>query len=78
MASLPRCRWRRPRLPVSFSCGLRAPLSGLVLVTEMIASVTMLLPMLGACFVGIPVPTVPHDPPIYDSLSEAHRDSTSR
>jgi CIC family chloride channel protein len=57
---------------------VRAPLTGLVLVTEMTASVTMLLPMLGACFVAMLVPTLLRDPPIYDSLSEAHRDSTSR
>ena len=57
---------------------VRAPLTGLVLVTEMTASVTMLLPMLGACFVAMLVPTLLRDPPIYDSLSEAHRGSTSR
>ena len=57
---------------------VRAPLTGLVLVTEMTASVTMLLPMLGACFVAMLVPTLLRDPPIYDSLSEAHRDSRSR
>jgi chloride channel protein, CIC family len=57
---------------------VRAPLTGLVLVTEMTASVTMLLPMLGACFVAMLVPTLLPDPPIHESLSEAHRDSTSR
>ncbi|HXA22258.1 MAG TPA: chloride channel protein, partial [Acetobacteraceae bacterium] len=57
---------------------VRAPLTGLVLVTEMTASVTMLLPMLGACFAAMLVPTLLRDPPIYDSLSEAHRGSTSR
>jgi chloride channel protein, CIC family len=52
---------------------VRAPLTGLVLVTEMTASVTMLLPMLGACFVAMLVPTLLGDPPIYDSLREAVR-----
>jgi CIC family chloride channel protein len=57
---------------------VRAPLTGLVLVTEMTASVTMLLPMLGACYVAMLVPTLLRDPPIYDSLSEPRGDSTSR
>jgi CIC family chloride channel protein len=43
---------------------VRAPLTGIVLVTEMTASVTMLLPMLGACFVAMLVPTLLRDPPI--------------
>lgn len=51
-----------------FTGVVRAPLTGLVLVTEMTASVTMLLPMLGACFVAMLVPTLLRDPPLYDSL----------
>jgi CIC family chloride channel protein len=47
---------------------VRAPLTGIVLVTEMTASVTMLLPMLSACCVAMLVPTLLGDPPIYDSL----------
>ena len=47
---------------------VRAPITGIVLVTEMTASVTMLLPMLGACFVAMLVPTLLRDPPIYESL----------
>jgi CIC family chloride channel protein len=49
---------------------VRAPLTGIVLVIEMTASVTMLLPMLGACFVAMLVPTLLRDPPIYESLRE--------
>ncbi len=60
-----------------FTGVVRAPLTGLVLVTEMTASVTMLLPMLGACFVAMLLPTLLREPPIYDSLSEAHHDPTS-
>jgi chloride channel protein, CIC family len=30
----------------------------------------MLLPMLGACFMAMLVPTLLRDPPIYDSLRE--------
>jgi chloride channel protein, CIC family len=36
----------------------------------MTASVTMLLPMLGACFMAMLAPTLMGDPPIYDSLRE--------
>ncbi len=47
-----------------------APLTGIVLVTEMTADVTMLLPMLGACAMAMLTPTLLKDPPIYDSLRE--------
>jgi chloride channel protein, CIC family len=49
---------------------VRAPLTGIVLVTEMTSNVTMLLPMLSACFAAMLVPTLLGDPPIYDSLRE--------
>jgi len=54
-----------------FTGSVRAPLTGIVLVTEMTANVTMLLPMLGACFVAMLVPTLLGNPPIYDSLRES-------
>ena len=41
-----------------FTGSVRAPLTGIVLVTEMTANVTMLLPMLGACFAAMLVPTL--------------------
>ena len=41
-----------------FTGVVRAPLTGIVLVTEMTANVTMLLPMLGACFAAMLVPTL--------------------
>jgi CIC family chloride channel protein len=44
--------------------------TGIVLVTEMTASVTMLLPMLSACCVAMLVPTLLGDPPIYESLKK--------
>jgi CIC family chloride channel protein len=53
-----------------FTGVVRAPLTGIVLVTEMTASVTMLLPMLGACFAAMLIPTLLFDAPIYDSLRE--------
>jgi CIC family chloride channel protein len=53
----------------AFFCGVvRSPLTAIVLVTEMTGNVTMLLPMLGACFAAMLVPTVLRNAPIYDSL----------
>jgi CIC family chloride channel protein len=53
-----------------FTASVRAPVTGMVLVTEMTGSFTLLLPMLGACFVAMLAPTVLQDPPIYDSLKD--------
>jgi chloride channel protein, CIC family len=36
----------------------------------MTGNVTMLLPMLGACFAAMLFTTLPRNPPIYDSLKE--------
>jgi CIC family chloride channel protein len=49
---------------------MRAPLTSIVLVVEMTANVTLLLPMLEACFVAMLVPTLLRDGPIYDSLRQ--------
>lgn len=51
-----------------FTAVVRAPLTGIVLVTEMTGNVTLMLPMLVACFAAMFVPNVLSDPPIYDSL----------
>jgi hypothetical protein len=49
----------------AFFCGVvRAPLTGIVLTTEMTGNVTMLLPMLGASFAAMLVPTLLHNAPI--------------
>jgi CIC family chloride channel protein len=53
-----------------FAGVVRAPVTGIVLATEMTASVTMLLPMLCACAVAMLAPTLLKDPPIYESLRE--------
>jgi CIC family chloride channel protein len=53
-----------------FTGVVRAPLTGIVLIIEMTAAFTMFLPMLGACFAAMLVPTLLGDPPIYDSLRE--------
>jgi CIC family chloride channel protein len=49
---------------------VRAPLTGMVLITEMTAAFTLLLPMLGACFAAMLVPTLLRDVPIYEALRE--------
>jgi len=51
-----------------FTGVVRAPLTGIVLVVEMTASVNMLLPMLSACFAAMLVPTLLGNAPIYESL----------
>lgn len=53
-----------------FAGVVRAPLTGIVLVTEMTGNVSMLLPMLGACFASMLLTTALRNPPIYDSLRE--------
>jgi CIC family chloride channel protein len=53
-----------------FTGVVRAPITGIVLATEMTGSVSMLLPMLCACSVAMLTPTLLKDPPIYESLRE--------
>ena len=53
-----------------FTAVVRAPVTGIILVTEMTGSFTLLLPMLGACFAAMLVPNLLRNPPIYDSLRE--------
>jgi CIC family chloride channel protein len=74
------CQWLLPDLGVQpegfavvgmaafFTGVVRAPATGVILVTEMTASVSMLLPMICACFVAMLASTLLNDPPIYDSL----------
>jgi CIC family chloride channel protein len=53
-----------------FAGVVRAPITGLVLATEMTDSVSMLLPMLSACATAMLTPALLGDPPIYESLRE--------
>ena len=53
-----------------FTGVVQAPVTGIVLVTEMTGGFTMLLPMLGACFAAMLVPNLLHGKPIYESLRE--------
>jgi CIC family chloride channel protein len=53
-----------------FTAVVRAPLTGMILVTEMTADSRLLLPMLAACFSAMAVATMLREPPVYDSLKE--------
>lgn len=51
-----------------FTAVVRCPVTGIILVIELTASDTELLPMLAACFTAMLIPTLTGNPPIYDSL----------
>ena len=53
-----------------FTGVVQAPVTGIVLVIEMTAGFTTLLPMLGACFAAMLVPNLLHCAPIYEPLHE--------
>jgi chloride channel protein, CIC family len=53
-----------------FTAVVRAPITGMVLVTEMTANSVLLLPMLAACFAAFVVAEAVGNKPIYDSLLE--------
>jgi chloride channel protein, CIC family len=53
-----------------FTGVVQAPVTGIVLVTEMTAAFTTLLPMLAACFAAIVAANLLRTAPIYDSLRE--------
>jgi CIC family chloride channel protein len=53
-----------------FAGVVRAPVTGIVLATEMTGTVTMLLPMLCACSTAMLIASLLKDPPIYESLRE--------
>lgn len=58
-----------------FTAVVRAPVTGIVLITEMTGSFTLLLPLLVACFPAMAVPTMLRSLPIYDSLREPAADA---
>lgn len=53
-----------------FSAVVRAPLTGMILLTEMTESSELLLPMLAACFSAMATATLLRNAPIYDALRE--------
>lgn len=52
-----------------FTAAVRAPVTGIVLATEMTGSTTQLAPMLGACAIAMLVATAMRSAPIYDQLT---------
>ena len=54
-----------------FTGVVQAPITGIVLVTEMTGAFTTLLPMLAACFAAMVVANLLRTAPIYDSLRES-------
>jgi CIC family chloride channel protein len=58
-----------------FTAVVRAPVTGIILVIEMTASFTLLLPMLSACFAAMLIPNLLGNAPIYDSLREYSKKS---
>jgi CIC family chloride channel protein len=61
-----------------FTGVVRAPLTGIVLIIEMTAAFAMLLPMVGACFAAMLVPTLLGDTPIYEALRERSSGSPTK
>jgi len=53
-----------------FAAVVRAPLTGMILITEMTDSSELLLPMLAACFGAMSTAAVCRNEPIYDALKE--------
>jgi CIC family chloride channel protein len=53
-----------------FTAVVRAPVTGIILVIELTANFTQLMPMLWACFAAMVVPTLFGNRPIYESLSK--------
>ena len=53
-----------------FAAVVRAPITGIVLVTELTAGFTLLIPMLWASLAAMAIPTLFESLPIYDSLSQ--------
>lgn len=51
-----------------FTAVVRAPVTGIILVIELVGSSSLLLPMLAAAFAAMTVATIVRQPPIYDSL----------
>ena len=75
------CRWFNPSgllprefalvgMAAFFGAVVRAPITGIILIVELIGSSNYFLAMLGATFAAVTVATLLKDPPIYDSLRE--------
>ena len=56
-----------------FAAVVRAPITGIVLTTEMTADVSLLLPMLSACATAMLTAALLGEPPIYELLVKLRR-----
>ena len=61
-----------------FTATVRAPVTGLVLATEMTGSVVLLPPMLGACAVAMLIAMLFKSEPIYDALTSRAAQAAQR
>ena len=61
-----------------FTAVVRAPLTGMTLLTEMTASAPLVLPMVAASFTAYAVATMLGDEPIYDALGTRERRDEAR
>jgi len=55
-----------------FAAVVRAPVTGIILAVELTGSFSLFLPMLAAAFAAVAIASLLKDPPIYESLREAH------
>ncbi len=62
------CAFAVAGMAAFFAAVVRAPLTGIILVIELTASYTQLLPMLAACAAAMLVPTLLGNEPIYEAL----------
>lgn len=53
-----------------FTAVVRAPLTGIILITEMTATTGLLVPMMVSCFAATLAATILKGPPVYDTLRE--------
>lgn len=70
LAGLPGTAFAVVGMAALFTAVVRAPLTGIILITEMTGSFTLLLPMLSACAAAMLVPVLLGNAPIYDSLRQ--------
>lgn len=53
-----------------FTSSVRAPVTGIILATEMTGNTILLPPILGACAIAMAIPTITGSTPIYDLLTD--------
>jgi chloride channel protein, CIC family len=76
MPSLPACAVIG--MAAFFAASVHAPITGLILATEMTGNTNQLPPMLGACAIAMLVAVALRSEPIYDRLSQRAADNSDR